>query len=71
MITTWKPKNKRWLVALLAGGPQDIGNEISTRLADRRGIQIKYHWDYEHTNKFRAPVMPVDVDVVIILKDMI
>ena len=64
------PKNSRHLIVLLAGGPADRAREIKQALADRRGVDAKYHWDYERPHEFSRPI-PQDVDLVILLKTMI
>jgi hypothetical protein len=64
-----KPKNGKYLVALIAGAPADRARELRDFLASRRGILAQYHWDYEKPNQFGR--VPEDVDVVFIIKSQL
>lgn len=64
------PKNGRYPVALLAGGPADIAREVKFRLGSKVGVLARYHMDREHPRAFQRPI-PKDVDLVIILRDFI
>jgi hypothetical protein len=61
------PKNGRFLVCLMAGAPADRARELRDILAERRGVLVKYHRDYEHDRAFQRPI-PKDVDFVIVVK---
>lgn len=61
-------KNDRYRVVLLAGGPRDLAREIRSRLAQQRGMYVKYHWPADKPNQWDRDI-PVDVDLVIFLKD--
>jgi hypothetical protein len=69
-LSQLKPKNGKYFVALLAGGPPDVAREIRGRLSDSRNILVKYHWDYQKSHDFQG-VVSGDVDMVLLLKDMI
>lgn len=62
------PKNGRYIVAMLVGGPADRAREIRDTLADKRGILCQYHLDYEKDKAFDVAKIPDDVDLVIILR---
>lgn len=64
------PKNGKYYVALIAGGPSDIGREVRDRLLHRMGILAKFHWSYDRSKCFLRKV-PDCVDFVLILKDFI
>lgn len=65
-----KPKNGKWLVALIAGAPADRARELRDKLAAARGILAKHHWDYERKSNFSGDV-PAEVDLVLIIKSQI
>ena len=62
------PKNGKYHVALLVGGPHDIFLELQQKLAAERGIWIEHHWEWR---KNHHGIIPKDVDLIIILKDML
>ena len=64
------PKNGKNIVALLAGGPHDIFIEVRDRLQKLRSITVQHHWEYHRPRAFAGKI-PVNVDFVIILKDML
>lgn len=63
-------KNGKFHIVLLAGGPRDIAREIRDKLAAKRDVFIKYHYEYDKEQQWNKPI-PKDVDFVIVLKDMI
>lgn len=64
-------KNGKFGVALLVGGPEDVGRELRFRLLERRNILIRYHFDWDHSHSGMNRPIPSDCDLVVILKDMI
>lgn len=68
-LITITPKNGKYPVILLAGGPADRARELRDMFAKRRGAMVKYHWDYEKIREWQRPI-PADVDLVVALKTM-
>lgn len=69
--TAIKPRNGKWVVAMLAGGPADRARELRDKLAKDRGILVRYHLDYDKQNDFQIDRIPDDVDFVIIIKSQL
>ncbi len=67
---TLKPKNGKFIVALMAGGNESRTRDFRERLGARRGIFVKYFWDYERQTVFSRAI-PADVDLVILIKSHI
>ena len=64
-----EPKNGKWYVALLAGGPGDVAREIRDKLMDQLGTVVSHHWEWKRPRAWQNPI-PQDVDFAILLKDM-
>jgi hypothetical protein len=64
------PKNGRWPIVMLVGGPADIFRETKAKWEGGKGIELKYHWDYERARDFDGAI-PKDVDLVVMFKDFI
>lgn len=70
-VPSIKPRNGRYLVALMAGAPADRARELRDRMAKTRGILVQYHLDYEKPAEFKITHIPEDVDLVIIIKSQL
>jgi len=55
---------------LIAGGPADVGRELTVWLKDTYNLEVVTHWEWEQTKQFNRPIPP-SVGLVIILTDMI
>lgn len=62
------PKNGRYLVGMMVGGPADRARELRDRLAESRGILIQYHLDYEKAKAFGIDRLPEDIDFILYIK---
>lgn len=60
-----RPKNGKWLVAVLVGGPGDVAREFGAKCA-LHGVEVRYHWP---TDKRLPTQIPVDVDAVVLLRE--
>lgn len=60
-------KNGKYRVALLAGGPRDVANQMREKLAKCR-VYIKYHWESDKEHSWNGEAHS-DVDFAIFLKD--
>jgi hypothetical protein len=60
---------KPWWTVLLVGGPPDVFRKLQKKLAHKRAMALKYHWEYHKPRQYQNSV-PVDVDFVLFIKDM-
>jgi hypothetical protein len=64
------PKNGKWPVFMLVGGPADLFRKTQVKWGAAKGVELKYHWDYEKRRQFDGPI-PHDVDLVVVFKDIL
>lgn len=65
------PKNGKFIVAMMVGGPADIYKEIRDRLNEKMGIHMPYHVEYQKVRQFQNAAIKKDVDVVVFIKSQI
>jgi hypothetical protein len=66
---SFTPRNGRFPIVVLAGGPADVGADFRRRF-ERYGIRIVEHREWKRPRKISEP-LPPSVDLVLILTDMI
>ena len=67
-MKTIQPKNGKFPVVLLAGGPADLAREIGERLSTKLGVVVGHHWEGDKLRQWQRNI-PEDVDLTIFLKD--
>lgn len=60
-----KPKNGRYLVALLASGTPDQKEKLRAQWKNERGIWLQYHWEQMRMRHWQRSNVQTDVDVVL------